>query len=81
MDDIACESWDSDQYPSYNPLQDIESRNILRSAASVVGKSKKAKKEFRLAETERLLKLDEEKKLQKEKIEIDHCEENNLKIK
>lgn len=72
MTDIRCESWDSDNFSSYAPLQDIQTKNILRSAYSVIGKSKKVKKDFRLAERERLRKLDEEKK----KFEIDSAEEN-----
>lgn len=76
-----CESWDSDNFPCYNPLQDIQRKNILRSASTVIGKSKKIKKEFRLAERERLLKLDEEEKLQNKKNEIDHSAEKNVKIK
>lgn len=75
----SCESWDSDDVPTYNPLQDIQTKNILRSAHSVIGKSKKAKKAFRLAERERLSKLDEEEKLRKVKVEIEDSAEQNIR--
>lgn len=76
MNTNSCESWDSDDYPSYNPLEDIHTKNILRSAFSVIGKSKKAKRAFRLAERERLSnKLDEEEK-KFQKLEIENAEKN-----
>lgn len=35
--------WENDEYATYNPLEGIENKNILRSAFTVIGKSKKVK--------------------------------------
>lgn len=80
MNAASCESWNSDDFQSYNPLQDIHTKNILRSAFSVIGKSKKVKKAFRLAESARLLKLDEEEQRQKQ-VEIEDSAEKRSQEK
>lgn len=61
MSNQQVESWNDDNFVSYNPLQQIENKDILRSAFSIIGKSKKVKRQFRLAERERHSLLEQKK--------------------